>query len=250
MASSEESKHHKVSNMATHVLDKLDSFSTISSPLIASIAKGITSVGKISGSSTFPGNAGAAEVASFVAIKSSIDTDVILPMKELDHKTKERKSIQKELYENQTEQLQAIKKIAAEIKDRSAALRERKESIEENARLLSQRSAAVLAASMELVPKLSQAEVDYFNQLRRWESQCYRWQSSLSNIQSRVSHVSDSWDSSSELKVEMSEQEQNNCQTLLIGQGHLLKKSKEALKKMRTSVVVKADHLGLELSDT
>lgn len=248
-APSEESKHQKVSTVAAHALDKLESFSTISSPLVASIAKKITSVGKISGSSTLPKDAGAVEVASFMAIKASIDTNIILPMKELEQKTRERKSIQMELYENRMEQLQALKKFAAEIKGRSVALKERKELIEENSKLLSQRSAAILAASMELVPKLSQAELDYFNQLKLWETQCARWKSALSKIESRVSRVSDSWNSSSELKLEMSEQEQNNCQALLNGQGHLLRKSKEALKKMRTSVVVKADRLGLELTD-
>lgn len=115
-------------------LDKLpQSFHRVINPLISNISRGISSVGKVTGNKTMPEDIGAAELATFLSVKSTLESEVMLPLKELSAKTETRKSQLEELLKNQKKELDRINGLIAQIRGNLSSIENKKKTSEENA---------------------------------------------------------------------------------------------------------------------
>ena len=222
-------------------------FHRIIKPLVSDIAKGLSSVGKVTGNNTMPKDIGAAELATFLTIKSTLESEVILPLKELSSKTESRKSELQEIFEAQKKQLEKVNDLVLQMKNELSSLDERKKVAEENTKILAQRCAAVLEAGKDLMPNISQAESEYFNQLKRWETQCSSWNEIVLKLQPKVTSICNSWTTNTKALVDLQESEIELCNSLLDGQGTNIKNANKDLDKFRRKVVWEADRLGLEI---
>lgn len=97
------------------------------------------------------------------------------------------------------------------------------------------------------MPTISQAESDYFNQLKRWETQCASWKESIVKLQTLTSNICDSWTENTKSRVELKENEVDLCNSILAGQGENLSNATVAVDKYRRKVIWEADRLGLEI---
>ncbi len=239
--------NHSVSTENETNIAKLSAFSTITAPMISEIFNSVASIGKLSGSSKMVRDAGAAEVALLISMKEKIDGARILLLA-LGQKTNEKKNELRKNLEGQQKQLEKIRRASNEIKTRLSEFDARKTALESNSKILASRCAAVLEASRDLAPSMSQAESDYFNQLKRWETQVSQWKESASDVISRSKNMQRSWSKDTETKVDLSEEEYENCRRLLIGMDNYLLNSKVTMEKLRRKVLLEADRAGVALA--
>ena len=240
-------KENANKNDAQNAMETIPSFSIIVDPLIGKISNGLASVGRLSGTKTKPSDVGAAEIAAFVTLKTKLESDVLFPLKDLITKTEERKSDLKESFKNQRDQIEKIQNMITQIKSNSLQLEQRKRSNEEIAVAIGQRSAAILEAGRTLMPKISQAEADYFNQLKRWEAQCSSWKIVVEKLLRKGSELNDCLRSTTTNRFDLKENEMKLLRDLISGQEFFIKKARDDLNECRRKVTRTADLMGLEV---
>jgi hypothetical protein len=146
---------------ATHPLsDLLD-------PLLRRIQKGLGDMSKVVGSSTAVADATPDQLAVALELYRRTDEELALPLLELKRVVLRRRKRLKEMAERQLEQIASLARSVSVLKSGLSALAGTMERIESNGATLSQRSSAVLLASQALVPTLSQAEYEYFQDVKR-----------------------------------------------------------------------------------
>jgi predicted metalloendopeptidase len=135
------------------------------------------------------------------------------------------------LYDKQKEQLAQLVSMANSLKEQTAVLDKKMSAINDTDELLSQRTASVLEASRALLPKITEKELEYFTQLKRWEKQCDVWEEKLTAKQ-RVVDTS----ITPLITIELSDTHRQMCHVLLAGQEVLLSKNKDRLDDLETKV--------------
>lgn len=155
-------------------------------PLAKQVVHGLGGLTKVAGSATPIAAATPDQLAAAVAIKQSCDSKIYLPLLEISEHLKGRKEILSVMYKNQMQQVAALQKMIAKLKEREAIIKEMSEVAKANSFSLSQRSASILQSSIDLMPKLTQAEYDYFQELRKLEEKTRRWTAEFEGVNSRV----------------------------------------------------------------
>lgn len=155
-------------------------------PLAKQIVQGLGGLTKIVGSATPIEAATPDQLAAALAIKHSCEGKIYLPMLEISEHLKSRKEILSVMYKNQMLQIGAVQKMISTLKEREAIIKEMTEVARKNSTTLSQQSAAILQSSNDLLPKLTQAEYDYFQQLRKLEVKTRTWAEEFGKLKCRV----------------------------------------------------------------
>ena len=98
------------------------------------------------------------------------------------------------MIQSQREQLMDLKKTVADLKARMDSVASKMDIVESNALTLSQRSAAVLQASHDLLPTISQAEYEYFQEVKRLEAKTKSWERDVDSLILSINKKCDSID--------------------------------------------------------
>jgi hypothetical protein len=96
------------------------------------------------------------------------------------------------------------------------------------------------------VPKVTKAEIEYHEQLKRWEKQCERYGGEMGEMKESVSRIKGNWHGEKEReRVILDEKQETMCLDLLKGVDRMMKTVSEDLaveeeEKERDKVIVAA----------
>lgn len=125
---------------------------------------------KIVGSKTMSKDIQPDMMAIAINIKERCDNEVLLHMLELRETVNARRVILKNMVKDQRRQIDSLKQTVDSLKKRMSAIEAKAETAQENSTQLAMRSSNLLQASQDLLPSLTQAEYNYFQQLKRLEA--------------------------------------------------------------------------------
>lgn len=200
-------------------------------PLYAQISKGLSNMSKIVGGSTEPRKITPGGLATFLSTKQSTEQDVIIPIKELHALVSARVQYLDSMRQHQISQLKQLQSMVDTLQKRVKDINAKKAAVESNSKMLSDRSAAVLATARELTPNITEAELQYFKDIQRYDVNCDKWEKTLEDIRGEYNTIR----SKAEVKgtkIAMSAQQKDLCETLLEGQGELLRQVGSKVKTM------------------
>ena len=101
---------------------------------------------------------------------------------ELNEHIKARKREIATSFNNQMSQVAGLVEMLASLKKGEASIAERVEVVNANAESLAKRSASVLQSANDLLPTITQAEFDYFQELSRLQERTKQWQERLDRL--------------------------------------------------------------------
>jgi len=142
-------------------------FHTEVEPLVQKINSGLASMGRIVGSETSYKEITPDTLAVALRVKKRCDDTVVLPLLQLKKLVDQRRETIRTTLKNQKTQLKTVLKGVQDLKQGLSLIGEKMERAETNASLLSERSVTVLQAGRDLMPTITQAEYDYFQDMKR-----------------------------------------------------------------------------------
>mmetsp|Transcript_4614 Transcript_4614/g.9710 ORF Transcript_4614/g.9710 Transcript_4614/m.9710 type:complete len:972 (-) Transcript_4614:39-2954(-) len=227
---------------ALQALSKVQPLHEILQPLADRVCDGLSKMGKIVGGATQPKDAGPESLAIFIETQRSCDVNVIMPIEEMSRVLNARRQLLVEMHEHQAAELERLTKLLNEWKEKYESHVKRVVELEKNASTLATRSSAVLTAARGLRPQITNAEADYFNELRRCETNCTKWESTLNELSKKSVSQCESMTAGGmengdvRCLVNLSPEKIAMCHQLLQGEGKMLKQLEEKLKKSSISV--------------
>lgn len=227
---------------ALQALSKVQPLHEILQPLADRVCDGLSKMGKIVGGATQPKDAGPESLAIFIETQRSCDVNVIMPIEEMSRVLNARRQLLVEMHEHQAAELERLTKLLNEWKETYESHVKRVVELEKNASILAKRSSAVLTAARDLRPQITNAEADYFNELRRCETNCTKWESALKELSKKSVSQCESMTAGGmengdvRCLVNLTPEKIAMCHQLLQGEGKLLKQAEEKLKKSSISV--------------
>jgi hypothetical protein len=141
-------------------------------PLVKKIHSGLSGMCRIVGSETDYRDISPEALAVAIEIKKKSDEEVVLPLLELKKIVSSRRESMYAMIENQKVQMKALNESMKTLKERQTSLEESIQLAESNALTLTERSSLVLKTCHDLMPTLTQAEYDYFQDLKRLKLKC------------------------------------------------------------------------------
>ena len=173
----------------SEVIDSIPPFIDKIAPLLQKIQSSFSSTGKITGSKTFPKDVGPTNAAFVLETTQKLQNEIVEPLHELHDKTESHKKSLFVLYQSQKKKLETLKSMMEKVKQNHEKSVSKFKAINRNANDLKIRSVSILEASRSTNPKISQAEYDYFTQLKRWELQTNKWGDRLESIQNKINNM-------------------------------------------------------------
>ena len=199
-------------------IEELQPLYEIVDPLLKKVTDGLSGMGKIVGSSTASKDISPEKLAVALAVKARCEKEVVLPLNELRRTVQARREILKSVFKDQKEQARTLKKTIATMQARMAAMSEKMETAQENAKNLGLRSASVLQASQDLLPSLTQAEYDYIQQLKKLRSNLAQHEASFEVLNRSISVLRTSLDDKKmTCKIQLDESTRKNAETMIKG---------------------------------
>jgi DNA repair exonuclease SbcCD ATPase subunit len=203
----------------------------IAQPLMEKAASGLRGLTKIVGSATPVDEITPDLLAAAAQVKEQIDKEVMLPIMELSEHVKARKREIAVMFNNQMVQLAALKDMLATLKKGEASIQEKSEVVSANAESLAKRSASVLQSANDLLPTITQAEFDYFQELERLQERTKHWQEQQERLALIASMLRDSAENGTNKgTMEIAESQRNNLHDMLKGSDSRMKKYAARLK--------------------
>jgi hypothetical protein len=207
-------------------------------PFFDQISSGLSNMTKIVGGSTQPKEVTAGALATFLAIKQASEQNIILPIKEMNSLLVSRKNYLQSMRDSQIEQVSQLREMMKVLKTRMEANADKKDVLESNAGLLSQRSAAVLSTVRDLSPSITEAERLYFADIKRYKAKCDKYESTLTELRRQYNTLSDDIKQGIE-NIELNADQVTSCFNMLDGQSDILQRiqtivgeSEEKMEKM------------------
>lgn len=220
-------------------------------PVFEKIQRGLDdSLTKIVGAATDPKDIGPETLAVVLEVKRKCEKDVIIPLKELRRLSQARHAELKQMLKAQITQLQALKESNNDLKARMELTSTQLKMVEDNAKMLANRSTSLHHASKAMQQTVSKAEQEYFDLLESLNSKISTWEERSTTLQERAEAMCDAVDRD-ELKctVDMDATELHNCKELLHGSEVVLKACSERLKTTRVRVQGMAAALGMSTNE-
>jgi len=168
---------------ALQVLKRVQPLPELLQPLVDKVSNGLSKMGKIVGGATLPKDAGPENLAIFLETQHSCEVNVLMPMEEMSKILSARRELLREMYNHQAAELGRLTALLDEFKVRYESNLKRVVELESNASVLAERSSAVLTATRELRPQITNAEAAYFKDLQRYETSCNKWEGTVDQIQ-------------------------------------------------------------------
>ena len=155
------------SDEALRSLESTPPLLDVVTPLIKKVQSGLSGMGKIVGTETDFKDITPEMLAVSLQIQSRCDSEVVLPLVELKREVKKRRQKLLVMLESQKEQVKDLLATVLKLKEGASSITAQLKVAESNADALSQRAASAFQASQDLLPTITQAEHDYFTDLKR-----------------------------------------------------------------------------------
>jgi lysozyme family protein len=165
-----------------------------------------------------------------------------MPMEEISKLLGARRELLKEMFNHQAAELKRLSDMLVAFKQNYDANLERVVHLEANASILAKRSSAVLTATRDLCPQITDAEAAYFKELQRYETSCSKWQGTVEQIKKDASSSCDAMSAGAiengdvQCLVDSNPQNIQVCQKLLRGEGQMLKSLEKKVKESSNEV--------------
>lgn len=219
------------------VLERVKPLPELLQPLIDKVCDGLSKMGKIVGGATLPKDAGPETLAVVLDTKRSCEKNILLPMEEMSEILATRGLLLQEMYEHQAAELVHLTALLDEFKKKHETNLRRVAELESNASVLAERSSAVLTATRELRPQITDAEAAYFRDLRRYETTCNKWDSTVKELRDEATSTCDAMSAGAiengdvRCLVDLPPQKIDAIHRLLRGEGQLLKQLERKVKE-------------------
>lgn len=226
---------------ALQLLNRVKPLHELLQPPIDKVCDGLSKMGKIVGGATLPKDAGPENLAVFLDTQRSCEQNILVPMEEISDILTARKELMREMYDHQAAELVRLSELLSEFKQKYESNLKRVVELESTASVLAERSSAVLTATRELRPQITDAEADYFRDLRRYETSCNKWEGKVDQLQRDTTVTCDAMSAGAiengEVRclVDMPSQKIDVCQKLLRGEAQKLN---EIEQKVNDSAVL------------
>lgn len=214
--------------------------------LLKKVSTGLAGMGKIVGSDTKTKDISPEMMAVALSVKERCDKDVVLPLLELKKTVTARREILTTMHKEQLQQLHALKKTVSKVQEKMSIIRTKAETTQENASELAKRSASVLQASRDLTPSITQAEFEYFEQLKRLDMKCQSLEKGFTALDQSITQLRDNMDKGKlKCRVRLSESMVRNTELLLDGEEKLLTEMNNRMKQNQETTDALAKASGL-----
>jgi len=241
-AKSEELEATIGNDAALDVLKKVKPLHEILQPLIDKVCNGLSKMGKVVGSATLPKDAGPENLATFLETQHSCEVNVLMPLEEMSKILSARRELLTEMYNHQSSELVRLTSLLDEFKSKYESNLKRVVALESKASILAERSSAVLTATRELRPTITDAEAAYFKDLQRYETSCNKWESTVSKLEKESSTSCEAMSAGAiengdvRCLVDLPPQKIDVCHKLLGGEAQILKKLETKVKEASDNV--------------
>ena len=173
-------------------LDETEALSNVVQPIMRDVMKGIGTLAQVGGTATAQADISSEILAGFVGIESKCKNEIYLPLLEMNEHVTARKAELKADNEKRKQQLNALKEMIANLREKQNIIREKRDIMQENSKSLADRSASVLQSSKDLFPTITQAEYDYFQELKRIDEKTKIWENQVGILSRKISSLNDS----------------------------------------------------------
>jgi hypothetical protein len=216
-------------------------------PHLKKILEGLNHMVKVGGTSTPKEEVTADILAGADTIHRRCKEEVFVPLQEMNLEVSlRRKELEKtcELYARQLEDLRTM---IAKLTTRQQELREKANIVTENANSLASQCTMVLQASSDLLPTLTQAEYDYFCELKRMDGKSKDYVTETEILKVKSQSLKERTETHGRAVDPMADDRQmaDNAMKVLQGTGMLLEKHKSALKSLQHEVEGLAEITGM-----
>ena len=155
--------------------------------LVEKIKSGMAGMGKIVGSTTNYKDITPDTLAVAVHIKERCDNELVLPLLELKKVVEARREKLLSVLKNQRKQLEALAETEARQKGRMQELVSKIENYESNAATLIERVINVHESCKGLIPKVTEAESEFFKDVERLKERCSYLEAEMHRAKERIS---------------------------------------------------------------
>ena len=201
---------------------------------------------KIVGAATEPKDIDPATLAVVLDIKNSCEKKVIVPLKELRRLSQSRMSELKLMMKAQISQLQVFKETYKNLKTRLEMTTAKLKEIEDNAKMLANRSNSLHQAGQVLQQTVSKAEQEYFDLLESLNSKMSVWEDSFATLRERSEALCDEAENDMlRNTVELDAHELRNCQDVNFGCEVVLKRCNDRVTSTSALIENMVEALGM-----
>lgn len=225
-------------------------------PPIDRICDSLSKMGKIVGGATLPRDAGPENLAVFLETRRSCEANVLAPMEEASEILVARRELLGEMRDHQAAELARLSALLDGFRRKHESNLARASELESEASILAKRSSAVLTATRDLRPRITDAEAEYFKDLRRQETSCNKWEGAVDRVEKEASVACDAMSAaaieSGEARclVDLPPRKVEVCHKLLRGEAEMLKRMERKVEESSVTVERLAETIsGLDSAD-
>ena len=177
---------------AMRALQETEPLSEIIQPLIQEVYTGLSKMSMIGGTSTEPKDITLDTMAGAVGIQERCQKEVFLPIVQMNEHVVARRTELQNLCQKQAEALKALGVLIGKLRENQSAIQGKTEVVKANAKSLADRTSSLLQSSTDLLPTITQAEYDYFQEISRIDSKTREWENQAKVQKTKVQTIQDS----------------------------------------------------------
>lgn len=207
-------------------------------PLFEKVQNGLLGMTKLVGSSTSMEDVDARLIATALDVRKRCENDLAVPLRQIRRTNDSRIAEIKKIQQGQLKQLSIVKASLKELKGKLSSTKEQTKAIVNKTIVLAQRYDAVLQSARALRPALTAADEDFFRLIGRVRVQCDEWEKEVETLQRKGDAVIQQVDENSDMpvRVALSPEESENCQTLLQSQAATLRGCQARIESTQSNV--------------
>jgi hypothetical protein len=216
-------------SQALTAIDQTEALSDTVQPLMQDVLKGLGALAQVGGTATSQEDVSPDVLAGFIGIETKCKKEIFLPLLTMNEHVNARKAEFKAENVRRKQQMGALKEMIACLREKQNFIKEKTEIMLQNSKCLADRSTSVLQSSKDLFPTITQAEYDYFQELKRLDDKTKTWESNVQILSRKISSFNDSTVVTNSDPMTLSPQYLQNAGQLLNASGLLLNKYQRSL---------------------
>eukprot|EP00934_Nitzschia_sp_Nitz4_P008446 Nitzschia sp. Nitz4//scaffold56_size114212//37997//40636//NITZ4_003940-RA/size114212-processed-gene-0.3-mRNA-1//1//CDS//3329554676//8436//frame0 len=206
-------------------------------PSIEKLVAGLRGMGRIVGSATHPERITPDLLAAAVEVKEQCDKEVVMPLLAINEHVNARMEDIVHMYNNNLEQLKLLRESMSQLKKGESSIHDKVEVATSNADSLAKRSASVLQSANDLLPTITQAEYDYFQELSRLQEKMAQWKQQVDRLKLRSGSLLDSLESGTNKGVlSIPEESMQPLKTMLQASETTMKRQNARLEELEETL--------------
>ncbi|KAL3903992.1 MAG: hypothetical protein SGILL_010239 [Bacillariaceae sp.] len=187
-------------------------------PTLQMVYEGLAKLRQVGGSATPPEKMTLEDLGAAMDIHKSCKMEVYLPLVEMNEIVNARREELKEKAKKQMEAVKALQNLIGKLREKQRSIQERTQTVSQNAKSLSERSGSVLQASIDCQPTITQAEYDFFQDLKSKDLKVLKDASEVERFKLKAMSIGDSIENGTTAgPVSVSEETAKNLHLLLRG---------------------------------